>query len=182
MSPPLSALEPKSGVPVVCLAAKPAPIYRPRQPRQTPLYKTIERYLPEFERTYDRRYAKQYGPWRPIIGEVARRFLRCGDLHFGFARVRCPDCRHEMFVAFSCQQRCLCPSCDQKRTLLTAETIAQTICVPVRIGNLSSRSPSGSEFSVATTATCWANWPVPLGGRLSRSIGKCSYAATSSRA
>jgi ribosomal protein S27E len=128
---PLSALEPKSGVPVVCLAAKPAPIYRPRQPRQSPLYKTIERYLPEFERTYDRRYAKQYGPWRPIIGDVARRFLRCGDLHFGFARVRCPDCRHEMFVAFSCQQRCLCPSCHQKRTLLTAETIAQTICVPV---------------------------------------------------
>jgi ribosomal protein S27E len=116
---------------VVCLAAKPAPIYRPRQPRQSPLYKTIERYLPEFERTYDRRYAKQYGPWRPIIGDVARRFLRCGDLHFGFARVRCPDCRHEMFVAFSCQQRCLCPSCHQKRTLLTAETIAQTICVPV---------------------------------------------------
>ena len=85
-------------------------MYRPRQPRQTPLYKTIERYLPEFERTYDRRYAKQYGPWRPIIGDVARRFLRCGDLHFGFARVRCPDCRHEMFVAFSCQQRCLSQS------------------------------------------------------------------------
>ena len=29
-----------------------------------------------------------------------------------------------------CQQRCLCPSCHQKRTLLTAETIAQTICAP----------------------------------------------------
>jgi ribosomal protein S27E len=62
---------------------------------------------------------------------VARRFLRCGDLHFGFARIRCPDCRHEMFVAFSCQQRCLCPSCHQKRTLLAAETIADTICAAV---------------------------------------------------
>jgi len=102
-----------------------------RRPRQSPLYQTIERYLPEFERSYDQRYAKRYGPWRPIIGEVARRFLRCGDLHFGFARVRCPDCRHEMFVAFSCQQRCLCPSCHQKRTLLAAETIANTICLPV---------------------------------------------------
>ena len=91
--------------PVVCLAAKPVPIYRPRQPRQSPLSKTIERYLPEFERTYDEHYARRYGPWRPIIGDVARRFLHCGDLHYGFARVRCPDCRHEMFVAFSCQQR-----------------------------------------------------------------------------
>jgi len=36
-----------------------------------------------------------------------------------------------MFVAFSCQQRCLCPSCHQKRTLLAAETIANTICQPV---------------------------------------------------
>lgn len=33
--------------------------------------KTI--YLPEFEQTYEEHYAR-----------------RCGDLHFGFARVRCP--------------------------------------------------------------------------------------------
>ncbi len=116
---------------MVSCAAQHAPVYRPRQPRQSPLYRTIERYLTEFERTYDQRYAKRYGAWRPIIGEVTRRFLRCGDLHFGFARVRCPDCRHEMFVAFSCQQRCLCPSCHQKRTLLAAEAIANNICQPV---------------------------------------------------
>ena len=46
------------------------------------------------------------------------------------ASVAC-DCRHEMFVAFSCGQRCLCPSCHQKRTLVTGETIAGTICAPV---------------------------------------------------
>jgi hypothetical protein len=44
-----------SVVAVVCLAAKPAPIYRPRKARQSPLYKTIECYVPEFERTYDER-------------------------------------------------------------------------------------------------------------------------------
>ena len=37
----------------------------------------LKRHLPEFERTYDERYAKHYGPWRPIIGEVVRRLLRC---------------------------------------------------------------------------------------------------------
>ena len=52
---------------VVCVAAKSAPIYRPRRPRQSALFRTIERYLPEFERTYDRSDAKQYGPWRRII-------------------------------------------------------------------------------------------------------------------
>lgn len=116
---------------MVCLSQKPTPVYRPRRPRQSPLYRTIERYFPEFERIYDERYAKLYGPWRPIIGEVVRKFLRCGDLHFGFARVRCPDCHHEMFVPFSCQQRCLCPSCHQKRSLLLAERMAQSICQPV---------------------------------------------------
>ena len=116
---------------MVCLSPQPAAFYRPRRPRQSPLYRTIERYLPEFERTYQERYANRYGPWRPIVGQVARRFLRCGDVHFGFARVRCPDCHHEMFVPFSCQQRCLCASCHQKRTLLAAQTIAGTICAPV---------------------------------------------------
>jgi hypothetical protein len=37
---------------VVCIAANPAAIYRPRQPRQSPLYKTILLYLPAFGRTY----------------------------------------------------------------------------------------------------------------------------------
>ena len=76
------------------------------------------------------RYQQRYGPWRPIIGEVARKFLRCGDLHFGFVRVQCTGCPHEMFVPFSCQQRCLCPSCHQKRSLLLSERIAQNICQP----------------------------------------------------
>ena len=62
--------------------------------RQSPLYQVIERHLPEFERTYNDRYQRRYGAWRPIIGEVARKFLRCGDLHFDFARVRCGDCSH----------------------------------------------------------------------------------------
>ena len=36
---------------MVCLAANPAAIYRPRQPRQSPLYKTILLYLPAFEQS-----------------------------------------------------------------------------------------------------------------------------------
>ncbi len=58
-------------------------------------------------------------------------FLRCGDLHEGFARVRCPDCRHEMFVAFSCKQRAACPSCHQKRALLTARHVVEEVCLAV---------------------------------------------------
>ncbi len=52
---------------------------------------------------YDERFQAKYGCWRPIIERSVTAFLRCGDLHEGFARVRCPDCHHEMFVAFSCR-------------------------------------------------------------------------------
>ena len=58
-------------------------------------------------------------------------YLKCGDLHEGFARVRCPDCKLEMFVAFSCKQRCTCPSCHQKRALLTAMHVAEEVCSSV---------------------------------------------------
>ena len=118
---------------MVALLQKPAPVYRPRRPRQSPLYRIIEQFFPQFEQLYPERYEKRYGFWRPVIGDVVRKFLRCGDLHFGFARVRCSgsECGHEMFVPFSCRQRCLCPSCHQKRALLLAERIAHQICLPV---------------------------------------------------
>ena len=83
---------------MVCASSPGTPIYRPRRPRESPLYRLIERFFPQFEHLYPNRYEKRYGFWRPIIGDVVRKFLRCGDLHFGFARVRCSGskCGHEM--------------------------------------------------------------------------------------
>ena len=55
----------------------------------------------------------------------------CGDLREGFARVRCPDCRREFYVAYSCKQRCVCSTCHQKRSPVTTMHIAQDISAPV---------------------------------------------------
>jgi hypothetical protein len=38
----------------------------------------------------DERFAPLYGEWRPVVGEVVGKFLACGILAHGFARVRCP--------------------------------------------------------------------------------------------
>ncbi len=100
---PLSTLEPNRGFPVVALATRPAPVYRPRMPRQSPLYQTIERFLPEFERTYDQRYAKQYGSCRPIIGEVARSSSAAATCTSASPASAAPTVQHEMFVAFCCR-------------------------------------------------------------------------------
>jgi ribosomal protein S27E len=68
---------------------------------------------------------------RPIIPEVVRKFLDCGNLAQGFARVRCPDCAHEYLVAFSCRGRWFCPSCHQKKVLLFGEFVTGTVVRPV---------------------------------------------------
>jgi len=88
----------------------------------------LDEHFDSFQQVYDERYQAKYGFWRPIVKQSVAAFLKCGDLQQGFARVRCPDCKHEMFVAFSCKQRCTCPSCHQKRTLLTSLHVAQEVC------------------------------------------------------
>ena len=112
-----------------CVEAR--PLYRPRDPQASDLWRVLDEHFDSFQQVYDQRYQAKYGYWRPIIEQSVAGFLRCGDLQEGFARVRCPDCKHEMFVAFSCKQRCTCPSCHQKRTLLIAIHVAEEICLPV---------------------------------------------------
>ena len=100
-------------------------------PRASDLWRLIDEHFETFGQVYDERYQAKYGFWRPVIERSVAAFLKCGDLQEGFARVRCPDCKHEMFVAYSCKQRCTCPSCHQKRTLLTAIHVAEEVCCPV---------------------------------------------------
>ena len=103
----------------------------PAIPQASDLWRLLDQHFETFQQVYDERFAAQYGFWRPVVERSVTAFLKCGDLHQGFARVRCPDCHHEMFVAFSCKQRCTCPSCHQKRALLTAIHVAEEVCAPV---------------------------------------------------
>ena len=81
---------------------------------------------------------------------LLERFVRCGDLHFGFLRLRCtnPDCpeKTELLVPTSCKVRGLCPSCGRTsgasqarppavpRALLWAERMVEEVLpiVPYR--------------------------------------------------
>ena len=105
--------------------------YRPRQPLESDFHRLIRQHFDDFRAVYPHRYASKFGFWRSIIDKAVAAFLKCGDLQHGFARARCPDCHHEFFVAFSCKQRCICPSCAQKRTLLFGLHVAEDVCRPV---------------------------------------------------
>ena len=116
---------------MVASCSDPLPLYQPRDPQASDLWQLLDQHFDSFRQVYDQRYQPKYGFWRPVIDRSVAAFLKCGDLQQGFARIRCPDCHHEMFVAFSCKQRCTCPSCHQKRALVTAIHVAQEVCAPV---------------------------------------------------
>jgi hypothetical protein len=54
-------------------------------------------------------------------------YLDCGDLHNGFARVKCKDFNHEYLLAFSCKRRHFCPSCHQKRVVEFGEWLCANV-------------------------------------------------------
>lgn len=59
------------------------------------------------------------GSLRPVVSGVVADYLECGRLHGGFARLRCPIYRREHLLAFSCQTRNFCPSCQGEWVALT---------------------------------------------------------------
>ncbi|WP_224249969.1 transposase [Hyalangium gracile] len=67
------------------------------------------------------------------------KYLECGVLAHGFARVQCENCKDELLVAFSCKGRGVCPSCNAKRAHVTAVHLVENVLphVPYRQWTLS---------------------------------------------
>ncbi|MFH0920521.1 MAG: transposase zinc-binding domain-containing protein [Fibrobacterota bacterium] len=101
---------------VLCCRQRSVPrFYRLRTPETSLFFKVVTSHFDGFEQAYPDLFQARYGFWRPVIQRAVDKFLKCGDLREGFARVRCPDCGHELFVAYSCRQRACGPSCGRKR-------------------------------------------------------------------
>jgi hypothetical protein len=83
----------------------PASEYRPRNSQDSDYYRCVEDYFEALMQVYDDNFSRDYGFWRPYIEKVICRYLDCGDLSHGFARVKCKDCSHEYLLAFSCKKR-----------------------------------------------------------------------------
>ena len=96
-------------------AMEPAPFYRPRNPRSTPLWKLSETLYERLRGEWEDRFEARFGFWRGLADEALARYLDCGIPEMGFARLRCDSCRRERLLTFSCRTRQLCPSCGAKR-------------------------------------------------------------------
>ena len=60
-------------------------VYKPRRPQASPLFRLVSDHLHRLQTVYDDRFAREYGPWRPVVARVAEKFLACGVLEHGFA-------------------------------------------------------------------------------------------------
>ena len=106
-------------------------VYRGRKPKASPLWQCLSHHFDEFLEAYKERFQPRYGFLRPIIPEVVEKFLECGDLARGFARIRCDHCKEDRLLAFSCKGRWFCPSCHQKKVQLFGALLAESILYPV---------------------------------------------------
>ena len=66
-------------------------------------------------------------------GNRFRRYLECGILAHGFARVRCGQCGHDFLIAFSCKRRGVCPSCNSRRMVATAAHLTDHVLPRLRV-------------------------------------------------
>lgn len=66
-----------------------------------------------------------------FVDDLLNRYVDCGLHESGFCRVRCPSCRAEYLVAFSCQTRTFCPWCAAKRSVIFASLLQEEVLAPV---------------------------------------------------
>jgi hypothetical protein len=81
-----------------------AAAYREHRPAETPLSVLVESLYETVEGAWeDLCFERRYGFWRGLLDGVVARYLDCGILERGFARIRCPDCATEYLLAFITQ-------------------------------------------------------------------------------
>lgn len=101
--------------------------YTSRNPQNSGYFQCVQNHFEDLEMIWEERYQSQYGFFRPYVREVIYRYLDCGDLHLGFARVRCESCGHEYLLPFSCKRRHFCPSCHQKRVVEFGQWLCEEV-------------------------------------------------------
>src|SRR2546426_12370538 len=81
--------------------------YRPRNPEDSLLYRTIAAHLETFlarQRERDREVPH-------FVEREMRAYLSCGVLACGFLRLQCESCGKDRLLPLSCKGRSVCPSC-----------------------------------------------------------------------
>ncbi len=107
-------------------------IYQQRNSQSTPLYFLVEFLYDKVKAVWEQRFERSYGFWRGFLDDIVMRYLDCGVLESGFARVFCDHCKDEYLLPYSCKCRGFCPSCNAKRAAafvaFLKDELLQNVC------------------------------------------------------
>jgi ribosomal protein S27E len=123
--------------------------YQRREPETTILHAIVREHLDAFLQHARDNYAR---PLPKYVERELRGYTKCGLLRYGFTRVRCPSCRHEFLVAFSCGSRTLCPSCSTRRMVSTAAHMATKVLPDVAVRQWVLSVPHAIRWLLASNA------------------------------
>jgi hypothetical protein len=109
-----------------------SPVYEPRDPSTTVLYRVVADHLETFLASLDADPDARGLP--AYVERELYEYLQCGVLAHGFLRLGCDTCHHELLLAFSCKRRGFCPSCAGRRMAQTAAHLVEQVMpwVPTR--------------------------------------------------
>ena len=99
-------------------------VYQRRQPERTAAYQIVQHHLETWLCTA-READPDENPVPYYVEHDLRKFLECGILAHGFARVRCESCGENFLIAYSCKGRGICSSCNTKRMFETAAHLVE---------------------------------------------------------
>jgi hypothetical protein len=126
--------------------------YRRHEPEKTVLYGVVREHLETF---LDQARDPEGGGYPRFIERAFRRYLECGLLAHGFARLRCAECGYERLVSFSCKSK-LCPrvafrpSCLARRTADTAAWLVDHLSVCVSTYSITDCTYTSTSISRLT--------------------------------
>jgi hypothetical protein len=109
------------------------PVYRRREPERGTLYQIVRDNLQTLYAAIEDGLAS---PLPAFVRDEFERYLDCGLLCRGFARLECEQCHAQRLVAFSCKGRGFCLSCLGRRMAQSAANLVDH----VRLSNHSSAS------------------------------------------
>lgn len=116
--------------PIACVDDATPQVYQSRRPEITVVYQLIQQHAKSW-------LAQAEAKGDSIPGYIEKgfsRFMDCGILAKGFARVRCDACGDDFLVAFSCKVLGICLSCNTRRMVFIAAHLVEYVypIAPVR--------------------------------------------------
>ena len=105
--------------------------YRARDTSKNTLNRIVLGNLLEFKERLKEPPSPKPRP-HPSVINALEKFSECGVMRYGAVRYLCPGCGHDVFVAFSCKRRGVCPSCDAKRSAIITAAAMDRLLPPAR--------------------------------------------------